>query len=65
MTLFSEEYGERWEARRTFFFRDSLSVERTAAKGGFQVGQTAKARSGRRVQSLPIRAMAAYTFLMS
>jgi hypothetical protein len=36
-----------------------------AAKGGFQAGQPAKARSGRRVQSLPIRAMAAYTFLMS
>jgi hypothetical protein len=35
-----------------------------AAKGGFQVGQTAKARSDHRVQSLPVRDMAASTFLM-
>ena len=33
-----------------------------AAKGGFQVGQTAKARSDHRVQSLPIGDMAASTF---
>ena len=30
-------------------------MEKAAAKGGFQVGQTAKSRSGRRVQSLPIQ----------
>jgi len=34
-----------------------------AAKGGFRVGQTAKARRGRRVQSLPHRDMAASTSL--
>ena len=36
-----------------------------AAKGGFRVGQTAKSRSGHRVQSLPVRDMAAVFFLMS
>jgi hypothetical protein len=29
--------------------------EKAAAKGGFQVGKTAKSRSGHRVQSLPIQ----------
>lgn len=36
-----------------------------AAKGGFRVGQTAKARRGRRVQSLPIGTWPPLLFLMN